>query len=201
MKNNKQIKIIDVSGDPLCPKHIVKQIRCQRMISSMSVTGCPLATAQEMKRIYFNRSSKLDDFNVMGSLYEVQQGDAEEFLRKWEMTCAVLAAKKLRFDSQTPGEFDVNLIPFSELHKRNIQFDIRAVHSIDNLEISEANAQAFQDLDFLGLNTKREWLSLTSKWDIVQEQHLNLQKSSKNLLFLTVQWTGNLIVISCYFFT
>jgi len=186
MKYNKQIKIIDVSGDPICPRFIVKHIKCQRMASSISITGCSLATAQEMKRIVFNRSSKFDDFTVMGSLYDPQCGTINEFLKKWEMTCAFLLAKKLRFDAQTPGEFDVNLIPFYELRKRNIQFDIRAVHSIDNLVISEANSQAFQDLDFLGLNTKREWLSLTSKWDLVQEEHLGLQKSSKNLLFLSL---------------
>jgi len=186
IKYNKYIKVIEIAGDPLYPEYMYKLLKTMRKAESMSISGSPFVKGQDQKRIIMNKNHKLKYFNVMGSVYEAQAGLFEEFLKKWKMVAIYSTLKKMRYDAEIHEGFDINLLPFSEFRKRNINFDVRAIHSADDLLISEANIPAFQDIDFLGINTKKEWLSSTAKWDIVEKDHLNLQNTANNLLFLSL---------------
>jgi len=184
---SKHLKIADFSGDPLTPVCLMLYVKYNNDLESLSIRNMPFVTAQESKRLIKKQSSKLKHFAITGRLAEEYTRNTEAFVKQWQWFCSLFSnLQTFKFDAETPDEFDVNCIPFYEFKKKNINYDIRVTHSVDYLVFSEENAASLADLDFLGINLKKEWLTLSSSWDKVKEEHSAAQKKAKNLLFLNL---------------
>jgi len=184
---SKHLKYVDFSGDPLTPVCLILCLKYLRELESLSVHNLSYITEQEGHRLFKKQSSKLKHFAITGRLAEEYTRNTESFVKQWQWFCSLFTnLQTFKFDAETPEEFDINCIPFSEFKKKNINYDIRVTHSVDHLQFSEENAASLADVDFLGINLKKEWLTISSSWDKAKEQHLNLQKQSKNLLFLNL---------------
>jgi len=187
IKFSKGLHKMDLSGIPLTPIVFLKVLKHTRNMQSLAIDNLPFLTSQYSKALIQRQKSFLKDFTITGSVAEEYTCNMEAFIKQWDWICSLFTSlHKFRFDAETPEDFDINRIPFDAFKRKNINYDIRVTHQIDTLTFSKANAESLLDLDFLGINFKKEWLSLSSKWDKVEAKHLHIQKQAKNLLFLNL---------------
>ena len=187
IKFSKSLRDMDMSGDPLTPIVFLKVLKHTRNLHSLAIHNLPFMKTRFSKALIQRQRSSLKYFTITGRVAEEYTCNIEAFVKQWEWICSLFTTlRKFRFDAETPEDFDINRIPFDAFKRKNINYDIRVTHQIDTLTFSKANAESLQDLDFLGINFKKEWLSLSSKWDKVEAKHLRIQKQAKNLLFLNL---------------
>ena len=178
----KRLRSVEIKthSDNVLP--VLKSLRKVTLLQSLAMDSPPFIPNNKCLtlRTFFPMTVK--SLTMIGMLHGEYRDKSDVLLELLKALFKLPCLKQFKFDMLLPPDFDFTKIVFSHLEQNNIAYDIRISSSGSKL-IEAKSPMALGNLDFLALSNKVQYTG-PLEWDIVQEENVKVQQSSRNALFI-----------------